>query len=247
MFFVSFIISNMTILIHSQAEAERLTEQQTFALYTLSRQLAKARGSDKLLNIGIEYIAMFFNSDVLVFLPENEQLVMHGKNKTDEFLDAKEINVAQWVFDMGQNAGFGTDTLPNADALYLPLLGSHNVMGVMRIHFKKQEILAPDQMRLLESCANQIAVALEVDKLHEQSKTSQCDHELDRIRNILHQLLSRELSTPLTALNISANTLMERKTKLDKEEANLIGSHIYFEVEQLRSLITNLLQISNFT
>ena len=57
MLIVTQVISQLTILTRRQADAARVTEHQTSALYTLSRQLASTRGVDKLLNIGINYIA----------------------------------------------------------------------------------------------------------------------------------------------------------------------------------------------
>ena len=47
--------------------------------------------------------------------------------------------MAQWVFDHGQTAGFGTETLPGAKATYLPLVASHGTVGVLGI--------APDAAR----------------------------------------------------------------------------------------------------
>ena len=39
--------------------------------------------------------------------------------------------VAQWAFDHGQTAGLGTDTLPGASAVWVPLRGTQAVLGVL--------------------------------------------------------------------------------------------------------------------
>ena len=40
--------------------------------------------------------------------------------------------VAQWVATNGKLAGAGTDTLPNASAIFVPLVGSQQVAGTLR-------------------------------------------------------------------------------------------------------------------
>ena len=40
-----------------------------------------------------------------------------------------EIGTAQWAFDKGQPAGFGTDTLPGSEVLYIPLRAPTQARG----------------------------------------------------------------------------------------------------------------------
>ncbi len=47
--------------------------------------------------------------------------------------DEQELSVAQWVYEHRQPAGLGTDTLPGAKALYLPLISSGGAVGVVGI------------------------------------------------------------------------------------------------------------------
>lgn len=169
MLIVTQMISHLTILTRRQAEAAVLTEQQTSALYILSNKLATTRGVDKLLDIGTKYIAEVFASDVIVLLPENGHLRIWSKDNAAQTLDAKELGVAQWVFELGQMAGLGTDTLPFSNALFVPLLASQRTIGVLRIRpMVTKRLFTPEQMHLLQSCVNQIASALEIDRLHEK-------------------------------------------------------------------------------
>jgi two-component system sensor histidine kinase KdpD len=133
--------------------------------------LAGARGTDKLLEIGVNFIAKVFNSEVLALMPDNGRLVIRARCRTNQILNEKEQGVAQWVYDLGQTAGLGTDSLSFTDALYLPLLGSQGVIGVSRLKPLDDTWLdSPEQLHLLEICVNQIALALEVDRLQESTK-----------------------------------------------------------------------------
>lgn len=167
MLVISQIISYLTIVTRQQREFAQFTERYTAALHQLSRQLASTRGVDKLLEIGLRYIAEVFNSQVWGLLPEKSgRLVIHGMYGTKQPLDDKEQSVAQWVYDLGQMAGLGTDTLPFSDSIYLPLLATKGVIGVIKVRpAQPKRLFTPEQMELLGACTSQIALSLEVDRL----------------------------------------------------------------------------------
>lgn len=168
MLLVAQTISYLTLLTKRQAKSAKFEEQQITALQKLSRQLARIRGVDKLLQAGIWQISDQFNSRVIALLPDNSHLVIKAKSDPTEIIDAKEQAVVQWVYDLSQMAGAGTETLPNLKALYLPLLGFKGAIGVLRIqpNDPNREFI-PDEMNILQASAHQIAIAIEVDKLQE--------------------------------------------------------------------------------
>lgn len=167
LFIMTQITSYLTIISRRQARAAHLAEHHTNALYMLSRQLASTRGVDNLLAAAVGYIAELFDSEVIALLHENNTLVIHAKSGGVAILNEKEKSIAQWVYDLGQIAGLGTDTLPLSDAIYVPLLASRKSIGVLRLRpIQPKRLLTPEQMHLLESCVNQIALAIEVDRSH---------------------------------------------------------------------------------
>lgn len=180
MLVVTLIISHLTILTRRQTQISRHTEHHTATLHTLSRQLASTRGIDKLLNMAVRYISEVFDSSVLALLPTNSHLTIRARCKTHQVLNDKEQSIAQWVYDLGQMAGLGTDTLSFSDALYIPLLATQETVGVLRVcPHQSRHLFTPEQMRLLESCANQIALALEVDRLQERTKKTELQTRMD--------------------------------------------------------------------
>ena len=245
MLLVTQVISHLTVLTRRQAEAARLAERHTASLHTLSRQLASTRGVDKLLTTAVQHIGDMFDSGVLAMLPDNNRLKVCVSYKSEQTLNAKEDGIAQWVYDLGQMAGLGTDTLPYSDALYVPLHASQGVIGVLRVRpLQPQYLLSPEQMRLLEACANQIALAIEVDRLQEQSKWTEYQNQSKNANSALLKTVSHDLRTPLVSVMASASTLMEIGHELDTKEIKRLSSDIYFELEQLNRLIHNLLQMT---
>ncbi|MDR3443480.1 MAG: sensor histidine kinase KdpD [Legionella sp.] len=237
MLIVTQIISHLTILIRYQATSARLTQHQTTAMYTFSRKLTTTRGTNKILELGAQQIANLFNSNTLILLSKNNRLKVQTSVPLGLSLNAKELSIAQWVFDTRLPAGLGTDTLNSSDALYLPLIGSTNVQGVLRV--QPQQLFTPEQKEFLASCANQFALALEVDRLHEQARTQELEIAKDRAQTVLLASIFHDLCFPLKRVISVINDL--NATKEDKSA--LIEHNIDNEINKLNRLNNNLYQI----
>lgn len=245
MMLVAQIISHLTILTRQQAEIAHLGEQRTAALHTLTRQLASTRGTDKLLEIGMSYISDAFDGEVLALLSEHGELKVRSGSVSKKIINSKDLGVAQWVYDLGQIAGLGTDTLPFSDALYVPLLGSHGPIGVLKVRPRNAErLLIPEQLRLLEACASQIALALEVDRLQEKARESQIAIETERLRTALFNSISHELQNPLAEISRQLTRLKQKDSDLSEEMTQELIQQVYQEAERLHRLIDSLLQIT---
>lgn len=167
MFVVAVIISHLTIITKQQTGIARLRERRTAALYALNRKLASCRGIDKILHTAAQHIAEVFDSQVALLLPDdNDKLIVRVNQGSEFVLDEKEESVARWVYDLGQIAGFGTQTLPFIKALYIPLLGAKAVLGALRVlPADPNRLLIPEQIHLLETFAHQVALVIEVEQL----------------------------------------------------------------------------------
>ena len=246
MLLIALVISNLTILRRRQADSSYFTEHQTSILHTLSRRLASTRGIDKILEISVKYLGEIFRCEVLALRPDYIQLVIHARYQTDQImLNEKEQSVAQWVYELGQKAGLGTDTLSFSEALYLPLLTTKGSIAVLRIKPLNAELLfTPEQMRLLESCAHQIVLALEADRIETRDRKSELKAAIDRVRSQLLHDISHDLRAPLIAAMGTLNTFIEGKAKISAKEIRQLCFDSYSELEKLSRLMNNFLQIT---
>src|SRR5512144_2938721 len=140
MFLVSIVISRLTLRVRQQAEAARLRERRTAGLYNLSRDLVRERGADRLSGIAAKHIGEMFDCQVAVLLADDGGRLQPAAEAGSYTPDQQELSVAQWVYEHRQPAGRGSDTLPGAKALYVPLIASAGVIGVIGIMPKS----APD-------------------------------------------------------------------------------------------------------
>jgi two-component system sensor histidine kinase KdpD len=173
MFLVAAVISHLATLIKRQAEAARLHERQTAAMFALSRQLAGTRGADEILQVAVKQISETFECQAVALLPDEIGKLRSAAGDLSAVFHkdiVKEIGAAQWAYEAGQMAGWGTQNIPDSPILYVPLPGSKATLGILALRPKDPEAenwLLPEQLRLrlLESLAKQVALALEVERL----------------------------------------------------------------------------------
>ena len=244
MFSVAMLISQLAVRIRAQADTARLAEMRTAAMHALSRQLASTRGVEAILEVAVRHMADVFGSDIIALMPGRDgPLEVRSASGAKHALDEKEKSVAQWVFDLGQSAGLGTQTLPVVDALYAPLIGAEGPVGVLRVQPKiRERLLIPDQMLLLESFAHQVGLSLEVDRLQDNARAAQVDTEKERLRSLLLSSVSHDLRTPLAAIIGSASSLLESGASLTVGKARELLENIQSEGKWLARLVSNMIE-----
>ncbi len=246
MFVVSFVISRLTLRVRRQAEAARLRERRTASLYNLSRDLVRERGAKRLSEIAMKHIGEVFDSRVAVLVPDEQSRLSVSDGGPSAFTpDQQELSVAQWVFEHRQPAGLSTDTLPGAKAVYLPLIASAGVIGVLGIQPKNAEVsFEPEQFHYLEAFANQTAIAIERSFLGEAAQRALLKAETESLRNTLLSSISHDLRTPLSAITGAATTLLQRDVMLDTDSRIDLVETIYEEAEHLNRIIKNVLDMT---
>ena len=80
----------------------------------------------------------------------------------EDILDEADLAAAKWAWEHDRTAGRGSDTLPGAKRLFLPMRTGRGAIGVVGIDSDKPgPLLTPDQRRLLDALIDQAALAIE--------------------------------------------------------------------------------------
>ena len=245
MLIVALVISNLAVRIREQAELARDRERRTAVLYAMSRDLATHRGTVMLTQVAAKHLREVFDGQVAMFLADVEKRVRLQRGEQLVFdLDPKESGVAQWVFDHNERAGLGTDTLPGASALYLPLVGSTGPIGVVAVRPKDTGLLLdPEQLHLLESLINQVALAIERTRLSDEAQQAHVRVETERMRNAILSSVSHDLRTPLATITGAASSLLDERSPLNASDRLELSQSIYREANRLDRLLKNLLDM----
>lgn len=245
MLLVSLLVSGLTARIRHQARVSRQQERQTVALFEMSQNLTAMDSLEELLKVAARQITRIFDCKVSLLMPgsEGKLEVRAGHPYDDEY--GKEGLVAKWVFRHGHLAGAGTDTLHAVKGIYLPLIASQNLIGVLRLETDQPDrILEADSLRLLEALGSQVGLAIERENLSRQAQAAQLQIEAEQMRNALLSSVSHDLRTPLTVIAGSASSLVEGEKRLDSETKQELALSIYEEARRLDRLVHNLLEMS---
>ncbi len=246
MFVVAFVISRLTLRVREQADAARQRERRTAALYHLSRELVSERKKDRLSAIAVKHISEVFSSQAVLLIPDDKgNLVISASGPNIFALDQKELGVAQWTFDHREWAGLGTDTLPGAKALYLPLVAASRTVGVVGIlPGPSVGSFDQEQIHVLESFANQTAIALERAFLAGEKHRALLKAETETLRNTLLSSVSHDLRTPLTGITGAVTTLLQNDVTIDTNGRLELLQTIHEEAEHLNRIIRNILDMT---
>lgn len=242
---VALVISNLTANLRYQANVATHRERRTRSLFDLGKELAGALTTPQIVEISSRYLSGVFQSKVALLLPDSHEKVklLGGDSEHTSQLQAVDYGVGQWVYDHQQPAGLGTDTLPSNSALYVPLKAPMRTRGVLVIApGDARSIFLPEQQRLLETFAAQIALALERVHYVEVAQDALLSMESERLRNSVLSAISHDLRTPLTAIIGLSSTLKE--TPSDSPAREELVDSIQEEAFRMNNLVTNLLDMA---
>jgi two-component system sensor histidine kinase KdpD len=243
MLIASLSLSTMASWLRVQTDAARRRELRTGALYRHGREFASLRTADEVLAAAARTLGEEFEGRAAVLLPDAAGRLRHRVGDLGPpQLERHEEGVAQWVFDNGHPAGVGTDTLPAAHGLYVPLNGSRGPIGVVGLS-RPGGPLRPDQFRFLEAMASQVALAVERGQLAEQAEQTRVQVESERLKNTLLSSVSHDFRTPLAVITGAATSLLERADLPDDTRQELTRT-IADEAERLGRQVNSLLDMT---
>jgi two-component system, OmpR family, sensor histidine kinase KdpD len=214
-------------------------------LYAFSRKLAGVGTLDDVLWASAYQTALMLKVRVVLLLPENGSIAVKAGYPPEDTLDDADIAAAKWAWQNNRAAGRGSDTLPGAKRLFLPMRTGRGPIGIIGIDSDKAgPLLTPDQRRLLDALIDQSALAIERVRLVEDLERAKRAAEADRLRSALLTSISHDLKTPLAAVLGAAGTLRDLSGALsDGEKAELLAT-IIDEAERLNRFIANLLDMT---
>jgi two-component system, OmpR family, sensor histidine kinase KdpD len=215
------------------------------SLYAFSRKLASAGTLDDVLWAAAYQTALMLNVRVVLLLPENGAIAVNAGYPPEDTLGEGDLAAANWAWENNRAAGRGSDTLPGAKRLFLPMRTGRGKIGIIGLdNDKPGPILAPDQRRLLDALTDQSALAIERVHLVEDLVRAQRTVETDRLRSALLTSISHDLKTPLASVLGAAGTLRDLSKALSEPQKNDLIATIIDESERLNRFIANLLDMT---
>ncbi len=239
------LVSNVAARVRSQADTAIGRVRTTESLYAFSRKLAGTATLDDVLWATAYQTALMLKVRVVLLLPEDGVLTVKAGYPPEDELDQADLAAANWAWSNDRPAGRGSDTLPGAKRLFLPMRTGRGAIGVIGIDDDRTgPLLTPDQRRLLDALVDQGALAIERVLLVEDMDRVKRTVESDRLRGALLTSISHDLKTPLASVLGAASTLRDLGAGLnDAQKSDLLATMID-ESERLNRFIANLLDMT---
>lgn len=242
-FVVAIVMGNITSRLRERQQAEQRQEERVTTLYQITKMIAMTYDSGEALGKILEKLEESLKVQAAVFLRDEKGRLDFEMPRCGRLtLSGKEKSVAIWTFQKQEPAGRGTETLPDAEHFYLPLVSMRAPLGVLVIRPSEKGLWTLDQRNLMESFASFVMVILEKDMLARMTEESRIKAESEKLQTALLDSVSHELKTPLAVIEGSAEHL-EKGLGAMTAERRLVAE-IRDASRRLRQTVDGLLEMT---
>ena len=242
-FAIAIFVGNMTARLRSQERLASNNAERTSALYALAHETATAVNMNDVLRVAVTQIGGAFDAEVAILLAQGPELSREPHPASTLAIDDKGYSVAVWCFENGRVAGHFTDTLPLADAQFLPLHTPDRTVGVLGLRTRGGALPFSESL-LLETFASQIALSIERELLDEAAEQTTMLQESERLFTTLLNSISHELRTPIATITGAASSLLDPQMGGHAPTRTQLAADIQDAGNRLNRLVANLLDMS---
>lgn len=247
MLLTGLLISTLTGRLTFQAALARRREREAAELSALARALVEIDELPHLVRLR-EQLERLVGGSVFPLIaaktPDSDQPRLSSVEVSASQLSAHELAVAGWVAEHAAPAGLGTDTLPSVGLLFVPLIAAGELVGVLGVRpAEAGRRFLPEQLRLIETVAGQLALVVERVQAADLARENQLRYEREKLRSALLSAVSHDLRTPLAAIAGAGSTLAE-EGDLHPDTRRELAESIVAETDRLNRLVANLLDMT---
>jgi two-component system, OmpR family, sensor histidine kinase KdpD len=242
---VALILGYLTHRIRFHERLIREREDRTNVLYEVLKDISNSSEKSEFLLKVMGRVGQTLNANCGVFLANQDgQLQFDFSKRYTLPLDEKAQAVASWSFSSLKPAGWSTETLADSKALFIPLKGLSETVGVFVFVPKLKRHLNLEQENLLYSIVRQLAISLERHSFEKRLQESKRLEESEKLHQTLLNSISHEMRTPLTAILGSASALEDDAIAKNPAYVKEVASHLAEAGDRLNRVIENLLDMS---
>jgi two-component system sensor histidine kinase KdpD len=233
---VALVVSTLTSKVRTDAASLDERERRSRALYELSRDLAAAESRSQIAEVVQRHLALAFGCGGRIveraegrfvpFEPGAAQLSDQEKAQCEVAL------LAGRVIDCG-------------GGIAQPLVVANETVGLLRCDGLELEMVKAEASRqLLESFANNVAVAMHRVVVGERAMLAVRRVEEERVRNVMLSSVSHDLRTPLASITGAATTILDAGAAIDESTRLDLLESIREDADALERHVRNMLDIT---
>lgn len=238
LFLAALVTSQLAARMRSEAQAARSNAARNATIAGLARRLLSCSSSEQAAEVACRELGRLFECHAVMLGSEAEpKLIAAWPPRAS--LTPSDALAASWAIESGEPAGRGTMAVGAAEWAFYPVRSASAVLGALGLaRDDGSHAVDPEQLDLLESLVDQVALALERSRLELEAQEFARVREGDRIRSVLLSSIGQDLEPRLAAIASGVRGL--RRNEADsKPFVAVIGS----EVSKLQQYLSNLLQL----
>ena len=239
-FFVALVVGMLNTRIRQRDLFLYRREEKIEHLYEVMQEIAKSANFQYLrLNVDAKLKALFGGEfDILVKGADN-QLVFDSqipilKEETDRA-------AALWSYRTAKMAGWSTDTLPSAKALYFPIKFSKVPIGVLVCYIKDYKPFSMDETNFLQAVTDQLGIFLERYVFEERVQSQNYVRQVEKLHNAIFRSLSKGFYAPLEKMFFINQKFKELAHNREEEK---LAQEMDRAGKNLKMIVDNILTIS---
>ena len=235
---VMVIVARVVASLNTSRDQAQRGDEAAHHLSALSELLVGTRPVDELLTTIVSAVHSVFGvaGVSLLVLDGGHLRVASSAGETLSDEDVRRLDPQS-----GQPVALAAAASAPEDLRTIALSASGRPVGILAV----RGLPASDADRaVLNTFANDAALALERAQLREQALRTQFLEEVDHFRQSLLGAVSHDLRTPLATIKVASSTLLHHGDTLTRDQAEELYGLIEVESDRLSRLVSNLLDIT---
>jgi two-component system sensor histidine kinase KdpD len=244
-FFIAITGGSLINRIRKSQNVLQKSQDNLSVLFSILEALNNASSIKEVVNMTRKELNKHFGADGVIYLKEKGNAKLDSRcfgNGT--FYNEKEFSVANWSYENKKQAGHFTNTLPDANLQYFPLISREGIIGVLGIKFDKDNNLPQEKTILLRSFISQITSSLQREMIIDENKKKQIYSESQKLFQTVLNSVSHELRTPISVITTAVSNMNDENTASNPVFRKQIGEELNSAANRLNILVENILDMS---
>ena len=237
LFLVALVTSQLAARIQAEARAAGKSAARNATIAGLARKLLSCSSNEQIARIACRELGRLFDCNSVMMSGDEPHVI--AMQPTGAPITPSDIATAAWAIDSGQPAGRWARSVDATEWVFYPIRSDSAVLGAIGLARDDGTRPVPvEQLDLLDSLIDQLALALERARLEEEAQDFVRLREGDRVRSILLSSIGQDIEPRLSAIANAVGGL-QRSGSSEKSLVSTIGS----EVSKLQRYLSNLLEL----
>lgn len=242
LFLVALVTSHLAASIRAQAQLARGHAARNATIAGLARRLLTCTSEEEIADVAVKELVEVFSCNAVLLAGEPQPQILAAQPPTAS-LTPSDIAAAAAVLATGQPTGRGVTRVTTVEWQLHPVAVGADVRAVAGLaRDDGVPAVTAEQMPLLESLLDQVALALERARLEREARDFAAVRERDRTRSALLASIGQDVRPRLKSIGNHVSQL-RRTGSADKEIISAIGS----EALKLDRYISDLVELGPAT